>query len=136
MLGDKVVELSGQSSAMRVLPGDDYRYIKVETSIQATGKILGADGMAMATFVSFERVPGQMYSEGQGLVATNDGESAIWNGHGIGHMTEGGGMSIRYAIAYQASPTGKLAALNGALAIGEFESKPDGSFTTTEWLWK
>jgi hypothetical protein len=54
----------------------------------------------MGTFTAFERVPGQMYAEGQGIIMTADGESAIWNGHGVGHPNgDGMGVSIRYSIA-------------------------------------
>ncbi len=139
MLGDKIWEATGKVTGTRVLPGDDYRYIKVETSVEYTGKMLGKDGGGMATFTSFERVPGQMYAEGQGVVGTADGEGAIWNGHGIGSMGgDAGGMtvSIRYSVAYQANPNGPLAALNGALVIGEYEQASDGTFTDTAWLWK
>lgn len=139
MLGDKIWEATGKTTGTRVLPGDDYRYLKVETSIEYAGKMLGEDAMGMATFVSFERVPGQMYAEGQGVLGTADGNGAIWNGHGIGHMggDEGGmTMSIRYSVAYQADPNGPLAALNGSLIVGEFESKSDGTFTDNAWLWK
>ncbi len=139
MLGDKVWEATGKVTGTRVLPGDDYRYVKVETSIEYAGKMLGKDGGGMGTFVAFERVPGQMYAEGQGIVGTADGEGAIWNGHGVGHMGgDAGGMtmSIRYSVAYQANPSGALAALNGALIVGEFETKSDGTFTDVAWLWK
>ena len=109
MLGDKIWEATGRITGQRVLPGDDYRLLKVETSIEYQGKLFGKDAMGMATFVSFERVPGQMYAEGQGIIGTAEGDSAIWNGHGIGAMgaDEGGlTMSIRYSIAYQAAPAG------------------------------
>jgi hypothetical protein len=39
-------------------------------------------------------------------------------------------------VAWQASPTGKLARLNGILHVGEFESKADGSWTDAGWEWK
>ena len=139
VLGDKIWEATGKITGTRVLPGDDYRYVKVETSIEYAGKLFGKDAGGMATFVAFERVPGQLYAEGQGIIGTADGEAAIWNGHGVGQMggDEGGmTMSIRYSVAYQAGHDGPLAALNGALVVGEFDSKSDGTFTDTAWLWK
>lgn len=137
MLGDKIWEGSGRTVGMRVLPGDDFRYVKFEISIEGTGKTLGVDATNVGTFNTFERVPGQMYAEGQGIVMTADGESAIWNGHGVGHPSgDGMGMSIRYSIAFQAGQTGKLAALNGVLGVGEFESKGDGSWTDSNFEWK
>ncbi|MSP22618.1 MAG: hypothetical protein EXR66_06320 [Dehalococcoidia bacterium] len=91
VLGDKIWEATGKVMGSRVLPGDDYRYVKVETSIEHAGKLLGKDG---------------------------------------------GGMTRRYSVAYQAGPRGPLAALNGALVVGEYEQKSDGTFTDTAWLWK
>ena len=137
MLGDKVWEGTGRTIGTRILPGDDYRYVKMEVSFEGPGKVLGMDATNMGTFTTFERVPGQMYAEGQGILMTADGEGAIWNGHGVGHPTgDGMGIAFRYSIAWQASTTGKLASLNGALHIGEFESKGDGTFTDVGWEWK
>ena len=137
MLGDQIGESAGKATGMRILPGDDYRYLKMEVTIQETGKIYGVDGSNMGTYTAFERVPGQIYGEGQGIVATADGESAIWNGHGVGQMTgQGMGMSFRFAIAYQANPTGKLARLNSVLVIGEHEVDDEGNTKTRFWEWK
>lgn len=137
VLAEQVWQGSGRTTGTRLLPGDDYRYIKMEVSFEGTGKLLGGDATNMGTFTTFERVPGQMYAEGQGMLMTVDGEGAIWNGHAVGHPTgDGMGMSFRYSVAYQASTTGKLASLNGALGIGEFESKADGSWSDAGWLWR
>lgn len=137
MLGENVWQGTGQTIGTRVLPGDDYRYVKLEVSFEGAGKLLGTDATNMGTFTAFERVPGQMYAEGQGILMTADGESAIWNGHGVGHPTgDGMGMSFRYSVALQAGATGKLASLIGVLGVGEFESKADGSWTDSLWEWK
>jgi hypothetical protein len=67
---------------------------------------------------------------------TNDGQGAIWNGHGIGRMT-GEGMGVRFAasVAYQAGE-GPLAVLNGVLAVVEHETKDDGTASSELWEWK
>jgi hypothetical protein len=78
MLGNKLWEGGGRTVGTRVLPGDDFRYVKLEVSIEGPGKLLGMDATNMGTFTAFERVPGQMYAEGQGIIMTADGESAIW----------------------------------------------------------
>jgi hypothetical protein len=91
--------------------------------------------MDMGTITTFERVPGQAYSEGQGIMTTAGGEGAIYKTHGIGRFTgEGGSMSVRFSAAFQAG--GKLAALNGYLVVGETEIDADGNQTTTLWEWK
>jgi hypothetical protein len=136
MLGDKFGELTGKVTGTRVLPGDDYRYIKMEVSIQESGPIYGINGTDFGTYTVFERVPGQLYGEGQGILETPEG-GAIWNGHGIGKATGSGmGMSFRFSIAFQAGSSGKLARLNEVLVIGEHEVDDAGNTKTTMWEWK
>lgn len=137
MLGDKIGEATGRVTGTRMLPGEDYRYLKMEVSFQESGKLLGVDATDMGTYTIFERVPGQLYGEGQGINMTADGQGAIWNGHGIGQMTgKGMGTSFRFSLAFQAPPTGPLARLNGCLVIGEHEVDDAGNTSTTVWEWK
>lgn len=137
MLGEKIQESRGKVTGQRFLQGGDYRYLKMEVTIQEAGTLFGQDATNMGTYAVYERVPGQLYGEGQGLVATNDGESAIWNGHGVGRMVgDGMAMSFRYAIAFQAPASGKLSRLNGVLVIGEHEVDAGGNTHTTGWEWK
>jgi hypothetical protein len=137
MLGAKLGETRGKVTGQRVLPGDDFRYVKMEVTIQESGKVLGVEGTNMATYVVVERVPGQLYGEGQGILATNSGEAAIWNGHGVGRMAgQGMAMSFRFSVAYQAQPGGALEGLNKVLVIGEHEVDADGNTHTTYAEWK
>ena len=137
MLGAKIGEERGKLSGNRMLPGDDYRYLKIEISFQAAGTILGVKASNMGTYLAFERVAGQIYGEGQGIIMTDTGESAIWKGHGIGHMTgKGMGMSFRFSIACQAPAKGKLARLNNCLIIGEHEVDANGNVHNQTWEWK
>ena len=62
--------------------GDDYRYVKMEISFEEKGMLLGQPGLVMDTFTAFEQVPGQIYSEGQGMFMLEAGEGAIFNCHG------------------------------------------------------
>ncbi len=95
------------------------------------------DAMNLGTYTLFERVPGQIYGEGQGMVQMSDGEGSIWNGHGISVMT-GDGMASkdRYSVAVQAASLGKLARLNSVLILGENEVDAEGNITMTLWEWK
>ncbi|MGD9932898.1 MAG: hypothetical protein AB7T37_04195 [Dehalococcoidia bacterium] len=136
MLGEKLGEFKGRVTGTRILPGDDYRYVKMEVSIEEQGSILGVPVTDVATFVSYARSGGQMYAEGQGIMISAEGESAIWNGHAVGHPTgDGMAISLRFSIAFQAGE-GKLSALNDYLVIGEFESAADGTIKTSAWAWQ
>jgi hypothetical protein len=137
MIGDKIGEMTGKVTGTRVLPGDDYRYIKMEVTVQQQGQIFGIDGGDVGTYVVFERVPGQLYGEGQGMISVSSGEGAIWNGHGIGTASGAGmAMSIRFSIACQADGAGKLGRLNNVLVIGEHEVDDEGNTKTTMWEWR
>src|SRR5438093_12621623 len=105
MLGDKIGEMTGRVTSTRVLPGDDYRYIKMEISIEESGQVYGVDASNTGTYTVFERVPGQIYGEGQGIVGTKDGEGAIWNGHGVSQPVCGMRAAFRFSIAFQAPTT-------------------------------
>lgn len=136
MLGEKLGEEQGKVTGQRMLPGGDFRYVKMEVSFQASGKTLGAETTNTGTYTVFERIPGQLYGEGQGILMTKEGEGAIWNGHGIGKMTgKGMAMRFRFSVAYQAG-AGKLSKLNEALVIGEHEIDENGNARTTSWEWK
>jgi hypothetical protein len=134
MLGAKLGEESGRVTTRRILEGDDYRYVKMEITFETASNILGRQGMNIGTYVVFERVPGQMYGEGRGIFMANDGSSAIWNGHGVGHMT-GDGMGIAFAasVAFQASE--QLSQLNGILALVEHTTDNDGNAKSVLYEW-
>ena len=135
MLGEQIGELRGKVTGTRVLPGDDYRYVKVETTIQQQGQIYGQEAFDMGTFTAFERIPGQMYAEGQGVIGAG-AEGAIWNGHGIGRMADDMAVSVRFSIAIQSGQEGPLARLKDCLILGEYEQDAEGNIHTTLWEWK
>ncbi len=136
MLGEKIGDERGKVTGTRILPGDDYRYLKMEMSFQASGTLTGQPSTNIGTFTAFERVPGQIYGEGRGILLLATGESAIWNGHGVGRMTgQGMAMSFRAGIAYQAGQ-GKLQRLNGVLGVIEFEVDAEGNTHGMAWEWK
>ena len=136
MLGDQIGQFTGKVIGTRMLPGDDYRYLKMEVTIQEAGKVFGVDAVNTGTYTVFERVPGQIYGQGQGILQAGM-EGAIWNGHGVGKMVGAGmAMSVRFSVAYQAGPAGKLSGLNSVLVIGEHEVDEAGNTTTKFWEWK
>jgi len=134
MLGDMIGELHGKVTGTRVLPGDDYRYMKIEISWEERGQAFGADVTNMGTIAVFERVPGQLYGTGQGVSMVGT-EGAIWNAQGISQMT-GGGVATHsvFSLAFQAA--GGLERLNHVLVIGEQDVDADGNVTTRLWEWK
>ena len=134
MLGEKLGEEHGKVTGRRVLPGDDYRYIKMEITFETECTILGVQGMNMGTYTIFERVPGQAYGEGQGIFMGMNGEGAIWNGHGVGQMREDGKMAFAAGIAFQ-TDADKLKRLNGMLVVVEHRTDMEGNAASTLYEW-
>ena len=71
------------------------------------------------------------------MIRVESGESAIWNGHGIGTPT-GNGMGMKFAasVAFQAQANGKLARLNNVLVLVEHVAEADGSARSILHEWK
>jgi len=135
MLGNKIGEESGRVTGRRVLEGDDYRFVKMEVTFETACTLYAIAGANMGTYVVFERVPGQLYGEGRGIFMGSNGESAIWNGHGVGRPTgEGMGIAIAASVAFQAS--GGLSQLNGVLAVVEHTTDNDGNAKSDLYEWK
>ena len=134
MLGEKLGSESGQVTGRRVLPGDEFRHMKLEISFESDIEVLGVQGHTIGTFVAYERGPGQMYAEGQGIIMTAAGDGAIWNGHGVGQGTADGGIAVAASIAIQTTSE-KLASLNGMLVLVEHHSHGDGHIHSDLYGW-
>ncbi len=106
----------------------------MEITFEAAATILGKQGQNIGTYEIFERVPGQIYGEGQGIVMFSDGSSAIWNGHAVGRASEDGGISFAASVAFQASGEG-LSRLNEVLTVVEHHAHGDGTAHSTLYEW-
>lgn len=136
MLGEQIGELKGKTTGMRVLPGDDYRYLKMEVSWELSGSVFGKPATDVGTMVSFERVPGQLFAEGRGMIMTDEGDGAIYSGSGVGSVGPGMSIQLRFAVTFQAGGDGPLGRLNSVVGVGEFDSDAEGNVTGRIWEWK
>jgi hypothetical protein len=134
MLGEKIGEEHGRVTTRRALPSGDPHYLKLEISFETEVTLFGVNGMNVGTYEVIERVPGQLYAEGQGIVMTADGDGVIWNGHGVGHVNPDGSMGFAAAITFQTS--GKLERLNGVIGVVEHKASGDGSADSVLYEWK
>jgi hypothetical protein len=134
MLGEQIGEERGKITTRRVLPSEGQG-MKVEVSLQASGKFLGTDATDIGTYWSILQPNGFLYGEGQGIIMTATGDVVQWTGAGRGRFTEQGGVSFRGAIYYQTSSE-RLGRLNSVAAVFEHESDRDDNVTTRYWEWK
>ncbi|MBV9343113.1 MAG: hypothetical protein JO159_19775 [Acidobacteria bacterium] len=132
MLGDVLGESKGRRIVRRVLSSDP---LKVEVSFEDTGTMLGVDVNGMGTYTSEARPDGSLYGEGQGAMITADGEPIMWKGSGAGKLLAGGAVSYR-GILYYRTPSQKLARLNNACGVFEYEVDAAGNTTSKVWQWK
>lgn len=132
MLGEKIVEESGRIVTQRVLPGDTP---KMEISFQAAGTVLGTEHTDVGTYTAEMRPNGTLLGEGQGIIMTRDGQTVTWRGNGIGKFTANGAVAWRGAIYYE-TQSSKLARLNGAAGVFEYETTADGSTKAAVFEWR
>lgn len=134
MLGDKLGESSGKVTLQRVLPNPGGGP-KMETSFQASGRLLGVDETETGTYWAAVRPDGTLYGEGQGVLMGKAGEMATWVGQGVGTIRKDGGASYRGAVYYQTSAP-PWSRLNTVAAVFEFEVDAQGNTRAQLWEWK
>jgi hypothetical protein len=134
MQGEKVGDSSGKVTAQRVLPNQGGGP-KMETSFQASGKLLGVDETETGTYSSVVRPDGTLYGEGQGVIMGKEGDLATWTGQGVGTIGKGGAVSYRGAVYYQSSSP-RWSRLNSVAAIFEHEVDGQGNIRSQLWEWK
>jgi hypothetical protein len=134
MLGNKIGEASGKVTARRVLPNPGGGP-KMETSFEATGKLLNVEESETGTYWSVVRPDGTLFGEGQGIIMGKGGEVATWVGQGVGTMKKDGGVSYRGAVYYQTAVPA-WSRLNSVAAIFEYEIDAQGNSRAQLWEWK
>jgi len=132
MLGEMIGETTGKRIVRRVVSTDPLR---VEVSFEDSGKMLGVNTTGFGTYTSAVRPDGSIYGEGEGAYMTQDGELVTWKGSGLGTFKERGAVSYRGILYYQTASK-KLARLNTAPAVFEYEIDPEGKTHSKSWEWK
>lgn len=134
MLGEKIGENTGKVTAQRVIPNPGGGP-KIETSFQASGRLLGVEETEMGTYWSVLRPDGTLYGEGQGVLMGKDGETATWVGQGVGTFGKAGAVSYRGAIYFQSAHP-KWSRLNSIAALFEYEVDGQGNNRSQLYEWK
>lgn len=109
--------------------------LKVEVSFEDTGTMLGVANNGLGTYSSEARADGSLYGEGQGAMITGEGEAITWRGSGSGKILPGGSLSYRGILHFRTASQ-KLARLNNACGVFEYEVDAAGNTTSKIWEWK
>ena len=132
MLGDLLGETTGKRIVRRVRSTDP---LTVEVSFEDSGQMLGVAVTGFGTYSAAVRSDGSLYGEGEGAMVTQDGEMITWKGSGQGTFKAGGAISYR-GILYYRTASQKLARLNAAPGVFEYEVDTEGKTETKVWEWK
>jgi hypothetical protein len=132
MLGELLGENTGKRIVRRVLGANPPT---VEVSFEESGTMLGAKTNGFGTYTSVVRGDGSIFGEGQGALFTADGEMVGWKGSGQGKFGPGGAVSYR-GILYFQTVSQKMARLNAAPGVFEYEVDAEGKTRTKIWEWK
>ncbi|AIC16188.1 hypothetical protein NVIE_019290 [Nitrososphaera viennensis EN76] len=133
MLGDLLFEQKGKTTGKRVLSAEGPM---MEISFESQGKYKDIAVDEVGTFTAVPKPGGAMIGKGNGVIMSRDGEVASWAGSGIGKSGQGGRMSWRGAVFYQTTSQGKLAPLNNAVLVFEYDVDAEGNSTEKAWEWK
>ena len=139
MLGEKIGELTGKMTGLRVLGGTDHDHHhgpRMEVSIQQQGKMLGVEVTDNGTYESCLQTGGFMSGVGRGVSMSKEGDVVTWTATGIGRPTgKGMGAAWRGSIHYQTTSS-KLAKLNGVCYVFEHDVDESGNSTGRVFEWR
>jgi hypothetical protein len=134
MLGEKLGASTGKVTTRRILR-EGAIGTKVETTFEASGKLLGVPVSEHGTYWSVLRPDGTLYGEGQGVLMGKAGEMATWVGQGIGTFRKDGGVNFRGAV-YYTTATAKWLRLNSVASVYEHNVDAKGKAKSDLWEWK
>lgn len=134
MLGEKIGELSGKTTSMRVLAGE-AGLPSYEVSMVGSAKLLGIDGIDQGTYTAILMPTGFFKGEGRGVFTTKDGDVITWEGYGRGTRTGTAGVSWRGCNFYSTTSS-KLSRLNGLCCAFEYETDEGGATRASLFEWR
>jgi hypothetical protein len=137
-LGDPFYVEQTRSTGIRVV--DVTHGPKIEVSFAGNGTINGTmNVMDIGTkwTIPVNASENVLYSEGQGVLTTQQGEMVTYTQQATGEITPEGRVIFQGSIFFKAlSPTGQLASLNNQMGIYNYESDLAGNAERQVWEWR
>jgi hypothetical protein len=127
-----------KSTGIRVL--DVTHGPKIEVSFAGNGTINGT--MNVMNIGTIWTIPTNgseniLYSEGQGVPTSQQGEMVTYTQQATGEITPEGRVIFQGAMFFKAlSPTGQLGSLNNQMGIYNYESDLAGNAVRQVWVWR
>jgi hypothetical protein len=139
-LGDPFYTERTKATSIRVI--DVINGPKVEVSFSGNGTIRDSINVTdIGTIWTLPVSGGMIYSEGQGLLTTQQGEMATYTQKAIGQITPEGRVVFHGSMFFKTlSPTGQfpspLASLDNQMGIYNYESDIAGNAIRQVWEWQ
>jgi hypothetical protein len=137
-LGEPFYVEQTKSTGIRVL--DVNHGPKIEVSFAGNGTINGTmNVMDIGTIwtIPINASENTLYSEGQGVLTSQQGEMVTYTQQATGEITPEGRVIFQGAMFYKAlSPTGQLGSLNNQMGIYNYESDLAGNAVRQVWVWR
>lgn len=135
-LGDPFYTERTKATSIRVI--DVSNEPKVEVSFSGNGTIRDSINVTdIGTTWNIQTSGGIIYSEGQGILTTQQGETATYTQQAIGQFTPEGRVVFHGSMFFKTlSPTGQLASLNNQMGIYNYESDIAGNAIKQVWEWQ
>lgn len=135
-LGDPFYTERTKATSIRVI--DVSNEPKVEVSFSGNGTIRDSINVTdIGTTWNIQTSGGIIYSEGQGILTTQQGETATYTQQAIGQFTPEGRVVFHGSMFFKTlSPTGQLAFLDNQMGIYNYESDIAGNAIKQVWEWQ
>lgn len=135
-LGDPFYTERTKATSIRVI--DVSNEPNVEVSFSGNGTIRDSINVTdIGTTWNIQTSGGIIYSEGQGILTTQQGETATYTQQAIGQFTPEGRVVFHGSMFFKTlSPTGQLASLNNQMGIYNYESDIAGNAIKQVWEWQ
>lgn len=138
-LGDPFYVEQTKATGIKVL--DVTHGPKIEVSFAGNGTINGTmNVMDIGTIwtIPTNASENELYSQGQGVLTTQQGEMVTYTQQATGEITPEGKVVFQGAIFFKAlSPIGQLASLNNQMGVYNYESDLAGNAAVRQvWAWR
>ncbi len=129
MLGEVIAEQSGKLTSRRVLADGKW-----EVTNEGTGKLLGIDVSVVVTLTNQARPDGSIFSEGNGMALSKEGDVVQFKASAVGWPSPGGGAKVRGTF-FPWTASKKLSRLNGLVGVVEIEADANQNYKLKGWEW-
>ena len=135
-LGDPFYTERTKATSIRVI--DVSNEPKVEVSFSGNGTIRDSINVTdIGTTWNIQTSGGLIHSEGQGILTTQQGETATYTQQSIGQFTPEGRVIFHGSMFFKTlSPTRQLAFLDNQMGIYNYESDIAGNAIKQVWEWQ